>query len=243
MLAYNHEDIDKVIEAARSLRMLHEDVCVTGHVLYDSTERYYPYWPTFFLYNYFCFNTVFNINWVESLKKGVLTSHENANKKWPPEESQIKKLIDYCFSEGRFVQQFLPTFKNIVTVKCCPEGILLAMRAIIPDNRVKPELVSSFQDACDRILKKDSIDVVDFKTIYSYIYQVRCNIVHGSKSMQHMNEPYQKERIMVYSYFIIALLHMLFERLDYERCEGYDNNKSYLFLVRLNWAIEYKEDE
>ena len=73
------------------------------------------------------------------------------------------------------------------------------------------------------------------KEIISFIYSVRCNIVHGTKTMQHMREEGQRDRIMIYSYLIIALTHMLFMCLEYHSEGYYSESSSSALLSNLRW--------
>ena len=221
--------IDELIEKVISIRYLHEDVCATEHAIYENSQCYIPYEPTFFLYNFFCFNIIFNIDWPASIRKGEVV--ESGGK----EKEQYTKLINFCFlSDTQFVKEFLPVYKTIVTFKYDTNSILKAMKEIVIDNvKIKASDKGSFQAACARVLQEESVHVEDIKAIYTFIYNVRCNIVHGTKTMNHMSDTEQRKRITTYSYMIVALLHMLFERLEYERSGFYRPYMSDHFIDQL----------
>lgn len=226
---FKESPINQLIEATSDLRMLHEDVCVTEHALYASGHKYMPYEPTFFLYNYFCFNTVFNIDWSASKKSGIIIYHEKKS-----EKDQIKSLVDVCFSDNDFVKSFLPTYRNFITIKYDIPSIIDAMQLIVPDYvRITKADVGTFQAACKRLLCDEDVDVRDIKSAYSFIYSIRCNIVHGEKSMRLMMDIEQRKRITTYSCFIIALLHMLFMSFQYERIGHYIESMSKYLLERI----------
>lgn len=222
------DSITQLLNACEAIRNLHEDVCITEHALYERGEEYKPYEPTFFLYNYFCFNIIFNIDWKESVKSGCLLSHKKKN-----EIDQIKSMIDFCFTDG-FVRQFLPSFRKIITMRADASRILNAMNKIVPDNvNIDSTKIGSFQASCKRLLLDDMIKITDLKEVYHFIYDVRCNVVHGTKTMQHMRDPGQRDRITTYSFFIIGLLHMLFMRLEFEDRGYYNDSMSERFISRI----------
>lgn len=230
MESYELEDeqIERLLKSVENLRTLHEDVCMTEHAMYEGQKRFMPYEPTYFLYNYFCFNTIFSIDWEASVKEGVVQESELS------EEKRIKRLIDFCFSYPGFAESFFPTFKDIVTIRFELTEIENAMEAIVADDkRIDEAFIGSFQSACGKVLTEKGFNVRDLKTVYSFIYAVRCNIVHGTKSMQHMREPGQRTRILVYSYFIIALVHMLFMNLKCQSEGYYSSSMSSPFIARL----------
>lgn len=241
MESYDPEDekIERLLQSVQNLKALHEDVCMTEHAMYERHKRYMPYEPTYFLYNYFCFNTVFSIDWEASIKEGTVQDGEQS------EEKRIKKLIDFCFSYSGFADSFFPTFLEIVTVRFGVSEITKAMESIVIDNkRIDDDFINSFKSACGKVLTEKGFTVRDLKTVFSFIYAVRCNIVHGTKSMQDMREPGQRTRILVYSYFIIALVHMLFMNLKC-RIEGfYRASMSESFLWRLkDYMLHYQINE
>ena len=227
---------DRLLKAVRNLRAMHEDICVTEHALFERGRRFMPYEPTFFLYNYFSFNSLFAINWQESIESGEVIDNCKGS-----ERDRIKKLIDFCFSETRFVQAFYPTFIEIVTVKYDATEIEKAMESIVPEGvRISDAEVGTFRTACKEVLSKfDCFTERNLKTIFSFIYAVRCNIVHGTKSMQHMEVKGQRDRILVYSYFIIALTHMLFMCLEFHSEGFYSDSSSCNFITNLKEVNNY----
>ena len=231
MIAEEREPIDQLWDAVENIHTLHEHVCETEHALFEGGKPYIPYEPTFFLYNFFCFNIIFNIDWKASADSGEVIEHERGQ-----EKEQIKSLIDFCFPEDTgFVDAFLPTYRRIVTHRYDARTILKETQSIVPDGkRINESLKGNFIAACTRVLLDKHVSVKDVKSIYTFIYDVRCNIVHGTKTMQHMTKTGQRKRITTYSYFIVALIHMLFMRLQREINGYYDESMSESFLEQLS---------
>ena len=214
------ERIDKLYYSVEHLKLMHENVSVIEHSLIENKGKSVitPYEPTFFLYVYFTFNTIYSIDWANSLLSGEIEYY----KKSIPDNKKINKLIDICFNTGddsrRFISSFFPVFEKIMTMNYSKEEINQAMELIVVDDvnvteQDKKKAIVSFK----KILTKDGFEAQVLKDISSYIHNVRCNIVHGRKSMNHMKDQKQKERISIYSYFYIAIQHMLFMFLNYLR--------------------------
>ena len=228
MEGYEDSQIEQLLKSVDNLRTLHEDVCMIEHAMYEGQKRYMPYEPTYFLYNYFCFNTIFNIDWNQSLQEGDIKEGDSS------EEKRIKNLIDFCFDPPGFADSFFPTFFEIATVRYSLSEIDRAMETIFEDDRrIDKTFIATFKSSYKKLLTERGFNVRDMKTVFAFIYSVRCNIVHGTKSMLHLQESKQRTWIMVYSFFIIALVHMLFMNLR-SRSEGYySGSMSESFLTRL----------
>ena len=220
---------NRLLVAVESLRALHEDICETEHSLIERGKTYMPYEPTFFLYNFFAFNTIFNINWDESRKEGVVIEQKKGS-----ESDRINHLIHFCFDSKAFWDPFWETFVEIVTAKYSVQRIVGSLENIDPTGgKIDEDVTQSFKSACKLVLTKQGFTEENLKNVFSFIYKVRCNIVHGTKSMRHMENEQQRARIQIYSYFIIGLLHMLFMRLEFESDGFYNRSMSESFIQRL----------
>ena len=228
--------IERVLKETEFIRLMYEDISCTTHAMRDRMgiptqtlkDWIAPYEPTFFIYNFFCFNMVYNIDWALSVQKGAVKDSEAKDHIKP------NRLIDFCFSNQAFVDEFYPIFKEILTIKYNEDQIKKLIKGIVPDKRIEASIPSSFIVSCKRVLEEQkTFDIMNMKNIYCFIYRVRCNIVHGVKSMQHLKESGQRARIEIYSFFIIALIHMLFMSLKYRLDGYYTRNDSASFLTRL----------
>lgn len=213
------------------LQDLFEVSSMVEHALYEKGKRFIPYEPTFFLYVFFAFNVLYSIDWKSSMEEGVHVKAKGT------EQGKIKRFISFFSSDYRFVNEFYQSFKEILTLREKDEtmSILEAMNSIVLDNvRVDKAKANDIKARFGRILTEEGFVDKNLKTIATFIYDVRCNIVHGTKSMNHMCDVGQRERIVYYSYFLIALQQMFFmylEKLDRGN-DYYDSNKS--FIQRLN---------
>ena len=219
--------------ASKNLRELHEDVSFYEHALTRSrtVKPASPFIPTFFLYIIFAFNTIFSIDWRSSLKTGKIEEHNKYN-----ERKRINKLISFCFSDPAFVSLFYPAFLEILCMRFNKEDIILALDGIIVDGvKVTEDDKRNAIDACNKLFTEEGFTFQNgrfAKAFCSFIYQVRCNIVHGTKLTEQMADPEQQNRILIYSYFLIAIQHMLFMYIE-DLEEGFFSSQSESFIRRL----------
>lgn len=199
-------------EFVEPIKMLHQSVSSLEHVMREERDEgqmqkeFDPYEPTFFIYTYFTFNTIFSYDWEKSLEACELVEWESGS-----EIDRIKKLIEFCLRDDDFVEEFLSTFRRIVTARFDEKEIRRAADKINPENiRINNSNKGEFKVNSTRILSLDGFQERLIKALYSYIYAVRCNIVHGTKGMNEMRDSNQRQRIMIYSDYLIALQHMLF---------------------------------
>ena len=49
----------------------------------------------------------------------------------------------------------------------------------------------------------------------TFIYKIRCNIFHGTKTLKELHNKSQQKRIDIYTVFLIAINQMVFSYIDY----------------------------
>ena len=131
LMEEQYQHIHDVYKAAQNLRVLHQDVSYYEHALTKSrsVKPASPFIPTFFLYIFFAFNTIFSIDWKRSLKNGMIVDHNRYN-----ERKRINKLISFCFSDTGFVSSYYPTFLEILFIKFNKDDLFIALKGIAVDN-------------------------------------------------------------------------------------------------------------
>ena len=227
--------IDRLYHLSSNLKCLHEDVAFYEHALIKarSREPEKPFIPTFFLYIYFAFNTIYTIDWKRSPQDGHLIEHKKSE-----ERKRINKMISFCFSDDTFVDAFFPYFLEIMTMKFSKEKVIRSLGNIIAEGvEIDEKEKEKAQKACEYILSKEGFSFQNgrhVKEFSTFIYKVRCNIVHGTK-LTVLADPNQKDRILIYSYFLIAVQHMLFMFLEY-KLNGFFGGKSDSFIETLRYS-------
>ena len=170
------------------------------------------------MYVYFIFNTLYSIDWQESLTNGYIKPYRKNQKLYEP--TKYGRMIDFCFDDKVFYNNFRPRFIKIITSQHSKAEIRKIIETISPDegpikninNGNIRNFRQNFNDllSYERMFKKSTI-----KEILSFIYQIRNNIFHGTKTLKDMLIVEHQRKLSLYSHFIIAINQMLFSYLDY----------------------------
>jgi hypothetical protein len=201
-----------------SLRVLHKGCATLEHAIAEQkTHRWEPYVPTHFIYSFVSFNTLYNVDWSDSLNRGYVRSqHYTAT-----EHSKIDAYIDFCCQDEEFLQTYKDFFVDYIVAHYDVDDILRRLKFIQVDRRYSngsiwnQELIDKFYNACEECLKGQQFNKDIIKIIIDFVYKVRCNLFHGIKSMDELNDPYQQVRLDIYSLFTIAINQMVFSYIDY----------------------------
>lgn len=186
--------------------------------------------PSKFVYAFFTFNTLYSINWKSSKAKQILTPWE-LGKEAKTESQKIREMRKYIYyssvrndmsdeqkraakeAVARVLKGYLESFmesndvlmelSNIKTDGRINEGekdrfiknfsALASLRDTIPSGK-------KFNDAWDNIL--------------SFVFAVRNNIFHGSKTVLDMLDSSQQKRLDIYTAVLLATNEMLFEAIE-----------------------------
>mgnify|MGYP003312042369 CR=1 FL=1 len=77
------------------------------------------------------------------------------------------------------------------------------------------DFIDRFLIACEDCFDGRNFTKRNCLTMVKFIYKIRCNIFHGSKTLQDMHDPSQQKRIEIYTAIIIAVNQMVFSYLEY----------------------------
>ena len=206
------QSIDSLIE------ILHKVHCDNSRMQYyaESQGRRVSTMPlTPFVYEFFLFNSLYQVDWKKSSDDGELIFHPDNYS----ESKQQKELIKYLKIHARnnpadFYRAFEPLrYLPII------EG---EWTNVTPDARISEEKGKSFFDKIKKLQElieacgtqnampttKKEFELID-KGAY-YIYLVRNNIFHGSKTLGEIYEANQKRRIEVYEIFLKGITSLFF---------------------------------
>jgi len=233
-----------IMEAARillkrleTLQGIHEISATTEHAIKEYQE-WEPYIPTHFIYSFFTFNTLYNIDWKLSLERRNLYNFNSA----PTEENKYDLYLDFCCNEKEddFLIEYKDFFIRYVTANFSPDYILEELKKIQLDRKYsrggikRQKQIDDFITACEKCLKGNCLSKDILKCIIDFIYKIRCNLFHGVKTMQDLQSEHQQIRLNIYSTFIVAINQMVFSYLECLRgdniTEGFDR-----LLKRLEW--------
>lgn len=225
------------------LKELHKNSATLQHAILKRNE-WEPYVPTHFIYSFFTFNTLYNVNWEESIDYGQIRTHLSNRYNTITEHDKINSYIDFCCQDEEFLDIYKEFFVQYITRHYRAEDILSEFRNIQVDRRYsngslwRQQDINEFIDACAKCLNDNAINQEIIESIVGFIYKVRCNLFHGVKGMDELNVPSQQIRLDIYSLFIIAINQMVFSFIEYK--DGRDITKGFSSLIEL---LRWKNSE
>lgn len=213
------------------------------HGVKDQTWKLFE--PSKFVYAFFAFNSFYSIDWEETQKqqqliKWELFSNSGEENDKPKTESQkiseMRKYIYYSYVKQNGSKEEQYAAKEVIANQFVLRlnifidddltNIKEIMMNIVSDNIINDKMKNSFLEAFDnltekRLLGKRFNDAFD--TVLKFVFYVRNNIFHGSKTVIEMMESGQRERFKVYTAILLAVNEMLFDviekNFDWERNE------------------------
>lgn len=144
--------------------------------------------PTYFIYSFFTFNTIYTIDWEQTYSTNQLSYSDLSS-----EIRKISSLIDYCFKSAD--RDSLSYFKSRVIGKYDEAFYYEALDYIEPDETELGNIQETVEDtngfihhpidemtqSFSRFIENSIPQKRDIKSIAIFIYLVRCNIFHGLK--------------------------------------------------------------
>ena len=218
---------------------IHRDSASSNHAILNSERRWKRFIPTNFIYVFFTFNTLYNVDWEQSLRIGrkwiILNNREDIY-----EFDKIEQYINFCCKDEEFLKIYKDFFRKYVTHRYSSGQILSELHQIQVDKPFSngriwnEDIITHFLNVCHNFLENDIFDKHFIKGVARFVYYIRCNLFHGVKTMDMLNEPAQQIRLEIYTLFIIAINQMVFSYIEY--LNGCDINKSFSALIDvLKW--------
>ena len=247
----NKDTIIDIYDKVGELRMVHFETVYLQHGIREGGD-WRVYNPTHFMYVYSFFNTLYAIDWKSSIECGEIVSHPEGKY----EKSKIGQMISFCTSDPLFRKKYKSIFLKIITNIFSEERIDRIIDTIVPDtnplgNIGNDEIYSLRSNVLS--LFKGNFYRSTITEIMKFIFCIRNNIFHGTKTLNTMLEAKQQTKLLLYSYFIIAVNQMLFSYLDYlyekttgKKVEGYDYNHLIKILENLKTSgvhMDVEEDD
>ena len=213
-------NISDLREEVGNLYYMYEEIKDSIHSAIIQGRKFERYYPSYFLYSFFFYNTMFNYDWKESFIAGrLILSMDNNEKK------RSHRLIDFCFQDDTFIKtrkyrdiftsEVLQNYHNIHEIYEILEGIKSDREFNkYSKSKIDTELIKNFNNIINSIFIDKKFCKEYLYTLVDFIYLVRCNIVHGSKSLSDMNKDDQKDRLLFYKDILMAVNKMV---LDYAK--------------------------
>jgi hypothetical protein len=195
-----------------SLAAAHKDNSILVHFAKrpGRVERYSTMPVTPFVYQYFLYNSLYSVDWKQSVDRGcVCTLNGKEHKKQGRFEAFLRKKVeqDLTCLNALFPLTELPTDGNWTEVKADDRVSVDEGRAFFHDVKLLQDHVQAYQHSGSVELDKL------FETIArcrKFTYKIRNNIFHGSKRLGDVWDKAQKKRIEVYYRFLNCLVSMFF---------------------------------
>ena len=220
------EEINDIYQFFEELKDLHRLHLVTKdfkHIIEYEPGSWKMFEPSKFVYAYFAFNTFYNFDWVESVKNKRLTLFSkvvrDGKEEEPSERYKFKAMIDFIFNYNtdderiEFVHFIKRPNKRENPI---PNQILIdCISGITPDKKISESKREDFIKEFIKLIETESLIEGKIKNeIVGFIYLVRNNIFHGTKTTIEMSDKNQRKRLDIYSAILIGINELLFKSLE-----------------------------
>lgn len=226
--------INSLYEQLNDLYKIHVAARELEHGIRDDRWRLFE--PSKFVYAFFAFNSFYSINWGDTEKQRTLVKWEigtelnNADEPIKTESQKIRELRKYIY------YSYVRNDNDKIEQKKCKEEIAAilvcklkeylnysiddakeCLLGIVTDNVInldkKNRFIRDFNNLVDmKLTGKEFNDALD--NVLYYIFLVRNNIFHGSKTVVDMMEHGQKKRFEVYTAILLTINELLFNAIE-----------------------------
>ena len=191
--------------------------------------------PSKFIYSFFAFNMIYEINWKITLSTNRLRDQRRLRT-----HTKIYELIEFLYSSNN-LKNFKSTFEKFGSI----DNLINNARLIKPDSSInginncpklnfenKNSFLNNYKSSIDK-LKNYNFKKIDHYHLLAFTYQIRNNIFHGSKTVGIMTLKEQRERLTDYTNIILTTLEQFFNILEnnhsYYRAEAHELNENINF--------------
>lgn len=194
----------------------------------DEMPNWQLFEPSRFIYAYFSFNMLYDIDWVRTIDKYRILTHPGEIKTG----KKINHLVNFIHDHSNDVYTKLSTLNY--------DKIIENAKGIKPDRNIKRtdlyvfprnSFFENYKHAIQGLRNKD-LDADNHYRLMAFCNQIRNNIFHGAKTISHMQMKEQRIRLMDYTNIILGTIEILYQiiekELDYRRCESHDMTENIL---------------
>ena len=175
-----------------------------------------------FVYQFFIYNSLYQIDWPTSLLSGKIQEFQSK-----ADDVNQAAFENYVFDRLRSMQEakrINAIGRAFMEIEAKPVNTNWA--TVIPDARISVENgrkyfnnLRNFKNSLRQLRNTNNPDIIP--RIFTYVtelrifvYDVRCNIFHGRKSLKDAAEPNQDKRIELYYLFLRGLVTLFFVTMD-----------------------------
>ncbi len=212
----------------KDLHKLHSVTKDFNHIIEYQPGSWKMFEPSKFIYSFFAFNSLYNYDWKKSIIENKLMAfsiEENFS-----ESQKFKKMIDFIFEDIKETdsKEFVKIIRGLNNRQVLKrkEDLIRAIDYITPDSQISESDREGFKKEFRKLLESETLLKGKLKNeILRFVYLVRNNIFHGTKTTIDMTNRSQRERLNIYSSILIATNDLLFKTL--ERKLNFDLDKKY----------------
>jgi hypothetical protein len=179
--------------------------------------------PSRFVYAFFTFNSIYSWDWAKSFRENQVLAWDpiidaKSNKTRPMREyERFGTLLDFYYATldtdtSALVATQVNEMLNLFGISD-PQAKLGQITTTNEDDRMKQyrlRFPQAFATTCEPEVATDKHHEA-LSDALNFVYRVRCNIFHGTKTTIHMRDPEQQSRLLIYTAVLIATNSLLFE--------------------------------
>lgn len=219
-------------ELLKDLHRLHLVTKDFKHIIEYEPGSWKMFEPSNFVYSYFAFNTFYNFDWKTTVKTGNVSNfariYIDGKEQDPSERTKFKSLVDFLFEHltAEDEEAFFSILKgrNRHDKPHINDRLIKCMIGITPDRMISDSDRDKFKKEFKNLIETENLQKSKLKNeIIGFIYQVRNNIFHGTKTTIEMTDRDQRFRLEIYSKILIAINEILFRVLSRLLKISFDN--------------------
>lgn len=204
------------------------------HGIKDGDWR--PFEPTIFVYAFFAFNSFYSIDWIRTVEQRKVTRWNymgsevgNSGQKMYESEKiiEIIHFIQHAFERDNDLDLEVTTnrldFSTVVqkNLKMFLVDDVESSRHILSyitvdsnvTNSRKEKFINNYMEILQNKPEGEEL-VKALEGVLIFIFRVRNNIFHGTKTMLDMMETGQQKRLRIYASILLAVNETLFEAVE-----------------------------
>ena len=202
----------------RKLYALHQATIRFDHAIKEVEQTTWTdFTPSRFIYAFFTFNSIYSFDWESSFaqKEAVKWQPDEAGRV-PKEDDQFKAYLRYADNALRpnTARTYSKELTRVLTLYGVdrPTEELRAVDLVNAPKKLKA-LAHQLPGEFERLWKGKPMEDQFFPSacaVFRFVYEVRCNLFHGTKTTVQLLNPAQQRRLLIYTATLIAGNSLLF---------------------------------
>ena len=206
--------INNLKKTIKSIDISHLFAKNLKHGVSHVESRWELFEPARFIYSFFAFNMLYEIDWKESLS-GRRVWYARAQSYGYTSDKMVL-LLEFIYSKKgeKSFRDYYSKYDNSLRLQENSNDIVLDFNIEKIDNNdfleKKDSFVNNYKGSIIK-LKEDNFNIEEHYKALIFCYQIRNNVFHGLKKASEMIKSGQRERLVDYSNILIATMEMFFD--------------------------------